>query len=371
MTRRRTGFTLVELLAATALFAVLGTMLFQIVRGAMDIWSIGERNRELHDRATAAMDVMVEDLRAVWPGHPGAAEQDARFLLSLREEDRDRDGKTDLRVPVLRFSRLCHEERSLAWLRRAGDVAGAQGSVTVLTGQDPSELRPTGGLAESLYTLALLPGHELPSLVRRFRAPLGGEGSLLEADLVEQPDRLLAGAVPLADGVLHLGVACWAPHTTRWDADPSEPGGEALAGWDSTRGLFPASDTGFPYGKGPASLFDGRDDMVPRHVRLTLVLDEREGGGSGGGRLADPMTEEARQLELASTGFLRDQEAPDHVLVGQEWMRVVSREGRVLTVERAARGTPAAPHESGSAVRAGRTFERVVSLPASREDWNP
>jgi prepilin-type N-terminal cleavage/methylation domain-containing protein len=370
----RRGFTLIELLAATALFAVLGTMLFQIVRGAMDIWSVGERNRELHDRATAAMDVIVEDLRAVWPGHPGAAEQDARFLLSPREEDNDRDGKPDLRASVLRFARLCHEERSLAWLRRAGDTAGAQGSVTELTGQDPAELRPTGGLAESLYTLARMPGHELPSLVRRFRAPLGGEGSLLAPELVDQPDRLLAGAVPLADGVLHLGVACWAPHTTAWDEDPGTAGSSgaaALGAWDSTRGLFPPTDTAFPYGKGPASLLDGSDDMLPRLVRITLVLDEREGGGAGGGRLADTLTKEARQLTLVSVGFLRDQESPDHVLVGQEWMRVVGREGRVLTVERGSRGTPATPHESGTSVRAGRAFERVVRLPAAREDWNP
>jgi prepilin-type N-terminal cleavage/methylation domain-containing protein len=369
--RRRAGFTLVELLAATALFAVLGTMLFQIVRGAMDIWSIGERNRELHDRATAAMDVMVEDLRAVWPGHPGATEQDARFLLSMREEDRDRDGKADLRVPVLRFARVCHEQRSLSWLRHAGDVAGAQGSVTVLTGQDPTELRSTGGLAESMYTLALLSGHELPSLVRRFRAPLGGEGSLLEADLLERPDRLLAGAVPLADGVLHMGVACWGPVTTHWDADPGEQGAAALTAWDSTRALFPPDDPGFPHGRGPASLLDGSDDMLPRMVRLTLVLDEREGGGAGSGRLAESMTKEARQLTLASLGFLRDQEAPDHVLVDMEWMAVLSRNGSTMTVERAARGTGAASHAAGAPVRTGRAFERVVRLPAAREDWNP
>jgi prepilin-type N-terminal cleavage/methylation domain-containing protein len=368
--RRRSGFTLVELLAATALFAVLGTMLFQIVRGAMDIWSVGERNRELFDRATAAMDVMVEDLRVVWSGHPGATEQEARFLLGLREEDTDRDGRPELSVPVLRFARLCHEERALSWLRRAGDVAGAQGSVTLLTGQDPAELRPTGGLAESMYTLALLPGHELPSLVRRFRAPLGGEGSLLEPDLVERPDRLLAGAVPLADGVLHLGVDCWAPDTAGWDADPQTEGPPALSAWDSTRGLYAKADPGFPYGRGEASLLDGSDDMLPSMVRLTLVLDEREGGGAGAGRLAEAMSREARRLTLASTGFLRDQESPDHVLVDQEWMAVVGRDGRVVTVERAARGTAVASHEAGAPVRTGRAFQRVVRLPAAREDWN-
>ena len=72
---------------------------------------------------------------------------------------------------------------------------------------------PTGGLAESLYTLAVLPGQRLPSLVRRFRTPIGGEGSLLDPDLAERRDRLLQDAIVLADQVLYFGVSCWAPGT--------------------------------------------------------------------------------------------------------------------------------------------------------------
>ena len=366
--RRARGFTLIELLAATALFAVLGTMLFQIVRGAMDIWSAGERSRELHDRATGALDALATDLRALWPGVSGAAEQDSRFLLGWREEPVA--GGPAFIVPVLRFARLCHEERTLAWLRQAGDVAGGEGTAERLSGPPPAGLAPTGGLAESLYTLAVLPGQRLPSLVRRFRAPIGGEGSLLDADLPERRDRLLQDAIVLADQVLYFGVACWAPGTTEWDLPRGAPGVPASRVWDSTRGLLAADDQDFAFGHGPASLLDGRDDLFPRRVRLTLVLDDAT-GDTAGGALAEPVTSEAQRIVLASTTFLREQSAPDAVLVEGEWMRVTAVDGRALAVERGVRGTTAAPHADGATVRAGLTFERVLELPAGRENWQP
>ena len=366
--RRPRGFTLIELLAATALFAVLGTMLFQIVRGAMDIWSSGERSRELHDRAGGALDALATDLRALWPGVGGATEQDSRFLLSWREEPAA--GGPTYTVPVLRFARLCHEERSLAWLRQAGDVIGEQRPVERLTGQQPQDLAPTGGLAESLYTLAVLPGQRLPSLVRRFRTPIGGEGSLLDAELPERRDRLLQDAIVLADQELYFGVSCWAPGTTEWDVPRGAAGVAAPMIWDSTRGLVAPGDPAFAFGRGPASLLDGRDDLFPRRVRLTLVLDD-SAGETAGGTLADPVSAEAERIVLASTTFLREQAVPDAVLVEGEWMRVTAMDGRTLSVERGVRGTKAVPHPDGATVRAGQTFERVLELPSARESFQP
>jgi len=368
MSRRR-GFTLIELLAATALFAILGTLLFQIVRGAMDVWAVGERNRELHDRSSAVMELIAEDLRATWPGLSGAGEQDARFLLQFREQDVDGDARIDLRTPVLRFARLCHEERALGWLREAGDTAGAEGVATLTGEQDPAGLRPTGGLAESLYTLAILPGSSLPSLLRRFRAPLGGEGSLLEVDLLLQPDRLLADGVAVADQVLYFGVELWGPDTTAWDVDPRSDDVPPLVGWDSTRGILLPGDPAFPYAVGEDSLWDGSDDMFPRLVRVTLVLD-REQGATSSGRLAENISAEAHRLPLQSSTFLRAEENPDHVLLGSEWMRVVSIESGALMVERGVRGTVAGTHPAGTRISVGRRFERIVELPAHRENLN-
>ena len=358
--RRQRGFTLLELLAAAALFSVLGVLLFQMVRSAMDVWSTGERNRELSDRANAAFELLAADLRDGWAGSAGAGVP-AALLCTWRPEDDDRDGEADRRRPLLRFTRLCHEQSTLEWLARAGDTAGGQDSVTGLAPRDPSGLRPTGGLAESLYTLASRKDAPLPALMRAVRMPAGGERSLLDPSLAEQKDRLLADAVPAADDVLFFGVQFWGPGTTGWDA-----GGGAFTAWDSTRGLIPPGDPDFPFGVGPASWTDSSDDIWPRLVRLTLVLDRAQGAASAGS-LAEPVGAEAKVITVADGGFLRDEEAPDHVLIDDEWLQVTGIDGRTLQVQRGARGTVPAVHVDGARVRTGRTFRRVLALQAGRE----
>jgi hypothetical protein len=202
-------------------------------------------------------------------------------------------------------------------------------------------------------------------LVRRFRTPLGGEDSLLDENLADRPDKLLADSVVIADQVLYFRVEFWGPQTTAWE---STPGGQpALTAWDSTRGLLPPGDPGFPYGVGEASLLDGSDDMFPGLLRLTLVLDRDEGGATSG-VLDEPITAESRKVLLTGTTFLRNQDKPDHVLIDGEWMAVTAMAGRELTVERGARGTLPATHDAGARVRVGKRFERIVELPAARQN---
>ena len=358
--RRTRGFTLLELLAAAALFSVLGVLLFQMVRSAMDVWSTGERNRELSDRANAAFELLASDLRDAWAGTAGAGVP-AALLCTWRPEDDDRDGEAERRIPLLRFTRLCHEQSTLEWLAHAGDAAGGQDSVTGLAPHDPASLRPTGGLAESLYTLGSRKDAPLPALMRAVRMPAGGERSLLEPSLADQKDRLLADAVPAADDVLFFGVQFWGPGTTDWTAE-----GGAFTAWDSTRGVIPLADPDFPFGVGPASWADPSDDIWPRLVRLTLVLDRAQGAASAG-RLAEAVGPEAKVITVADPAFLRDEETPDHVLVDDEWLAVTGIDGRTLQVQRGARGTVAAVHGEGARVRIGRTFRRVLALQAGRE----
>jgi len=359
---RPAGFTLLELLLATSLFALLGTLLFQVTRSAMDLWVEGERDRDLHDRASTALEVVAEDLRHAWLGHPGASVQDARLLCSMREQDLDGDGVAELRAPVLRFTRLCHEARALDWLRHAGDAPGGRGVATLDAADADAALQPTGGLAESLYTLALVDGQELPVLFRRFRSPIDRDGSLTAPGLVGRSDRLLQDGIAIAHGVLHFGVELWGPDTTRWSDAPGGVPDVALRTWDSTRGVVPPHDPSFPYGVGSASYEDPRDDLFPSRIRLVLELDP----GSGAGRLAEAVGADATRVTLSSARLFQGAREPDFVLVDHEWMRLVSRDGRRLRVERGARGSPAVGHDLAAPVRVGRRLERVVALPAAR-----
>ncbi len=374
-----------EVLAATALFAVLGLMLFQLVQGALEIQGRGERLAEMEERADAVLDLMATDLAHVWSGRRDSAEQDARFLCGVRSASRGLPGADGgkagsaarpegaVQATVLRFSRLLHEARSLEWLRQAGDRPAAEGVATLLTQQDPMTLAPTGGLAESLYTTTQLQGDVLPSLVRRVRSPLGGEQSLLRPALPEQEDRLLKDHLPLTSGVLYFGVHCWAPDTQAWDAGEQGAAGPtiALTHWDSTRALIPAGHPSFPYGVGPQSLWDARDDVFPRQVRLSLVLEPFVAGvDEGAGRLAEPLTEEATRIVLRSPVLSGDDRTPDAVWVDGEWMSVLAQDGRVWTVKRGLRGTLPAAHAGGAVVRVGKLFQRTLRLPVHREDFD-
>ncbi|MCB9899216.1 MAG: prepilin-type N-terminal cleavage/methylation domain-containing protein [Planctomycetes bacterium] len=362
MTTRPTrvrGFTLIEVLAATALFAVLGTMLFQMMSGATEIWTRGERVRDMEEQAGAALDLLTDDLRHVWCGVPGEGEQDSRFLCEFREFDHDGDGLDDARTTTLRFTRLLHESRSVPWLRHAGERPASDGVATLTGEEDPAELQPTGGLAESLYTVVTVPGEPLPSLIRKVRTPPGGPDSLLAPELHEE--RLLDESVRLVDRVLFFGVACWTPDTRDWDAAPLE-GGPSFV-WDSTRGILPP-DSGFAYAEGPGSLLDGHDDLWPTVVRVTLVLDPYQGSAVAPGTLADDVTAQATALRLRKA-LSGDDRQPSHVWVEGEWMDVVSVSGRDLVVRR--RALPR-DHAAGAQVRTGFSFTREVLLPSVREN---
>jgi prepilin-type N-terminal cleavage/methylation domain-containing protein len=364
------AFTLIELLAATALFSVLGGMLFQMVQGGMDLWSRGERVRDLEERAGAVFDLMTEDLHHVWCGLGASGEQSARFLVEEREVDHDRDGAPELKTTVLRFSRLLHEQRSLPWLRHAGDRPGAERALSLSGEEDPAELLPTGGLAESLYTCALMAGEELPVLLRRVRSPLGGAGSLLEPELLDQGDRMQQDALRLVDRVLHFGVRCWSPDTTAWEALPASDDVSALRVWDSTRGLFDPDDPAFPYGMGEDSLLDGHDDMFPPVVQIVLILDPFQEDRVAPGQLALDVGPDATRVRLVSGRLGGDDRVPDAIWIGGEWLGVTSRINNELVVERGLWGTAPRQHAQGSPVRVGRRFERVVVLPTARENFD-
>ncbi|MED5329810.1 MAG: type II secretion system protein [Planctomycetota bacterium] len=363
---RRSGFTLIELLAATALFSVLGLLLFEITRSATDIWGTGEQNREVHGRAQAALDLMAADLRHTWAGEPGAAEQDARFLVTMRTENGDSTEGQGFDVTALAFTRLLYEAREVAWLRHAGDSAGGERTASLVFEEDPGEVRATGGLAETAYTLLHLKGREFPSLMRKVRTPLGGPNSLVDLENLGERDHLVNDAVAVAEGVLFFGVDVWGPETDVWDIPHGEERGglqPSFPVWDSTRALLGSS---FVYHTDATSLLNRRDDMFPRMVRVRLVLDAQLPVG----RLSEDVTAASRAFNVSSASFLGDESQPDHLLLGQEWVRVLSVTGRQLTVERGVRGSVAIPHETGEALRLGRTFDRVLRLPTGKENFN-
>ena len=61
--RGAAGMTLIELLAAMAIFLGLAGMVLQVLGGGLDLWSRGEKSRDESEQAAALLDRLSAELR--------------------------------------------------------------------------------------------------------------------------------------------------------------------------------------------------------------------------------------------------------------------------------------------------------------------
>jgi len=370
------GFTLLELLASIAIFGVLAAMLFQMVSGGLSVWRMGEGQREDLEKSTAILDEVVADLRMLRADSPaGTAVPDIRALADFAAMDFDADGIEESLVQRVRWVRSLPEERWDPRLRLAGQVPGGE-ETSDDVGLAEQFARAPGGLAEVAYATVRAPSADgdpaLLTLVRLFRTPIGGAGSLFaEKSVLDDPRELLRNGVALADNVLHFGVEFWSRDTVSWNDDPGSLT-SPLRTWDSTRGILLDRDGAnrFPLAKDVTSLADPGDDVFARRARLTLAI-QRDVDEAEIIRVTEPVTATGQALKVSSARPFEGR-LPDHpfVKVGGEWMRWTEVRDGELKVVRAARGTVAVPHAAGTRVHLGKTFQRVVEIPVFRENWN-
>src|SRR6185503_12307018 len=62
ISRRHTGFTLMELLVSIAIFILLGLLLVSLLRGGVQVWDKGESRRDAYERASILFDALRADL---------------------------------------------------------------------------------------------------------------------------------------------------------------------------------------------------------------------------------------------------------------------------------------------------------------------
>jgi len=360
---RQAGFTLVEVLVAIAIFAVLCTMVFSLVGTSLSIFRDGERTRELYEIGPGILDSIAEDLRGLASGGIRTERpREARLLV-----DRDADRETRLRLV-----RTLGRDAADRIFRLAG--TGAKPTEVIDLRSDLAEAldgrhRATGGFVEVAYALRPMTdrgGREIAgasALVKGIRTPVGGAESLFSDSFDSGAGAPLALAT-VVEGVLLFEVECWGPETRSFDAPAGQGGAEPV--WDSTR----ASLGDFRWHVGRESANDPADDVFPRRVLLRLVLDRPEDRTQG--------TFLSRALLASDTDFRADDasrlpSAGDpfpYVKIGPEWIRLgarSARDGAAKIVERGARGTVAGPHAAGAPIRSGIPFETVVEIAAPRE----
>lgn len=419
MTRR--GFTLLELLIAMALFAVLGLAVVALLGQGMTVFSEGTADTRMQDRLQAILPVIRADLAAVQPAAspevrpppppdssasssvepavapsslPPPAIQFRLGRVKLAEFD-DSWGT----FPYVAFVRTNAREGEDPLLRQAGSVPVTPGvptrvydpsAVDTLTGSSTvASLVAPGGMMEVVWIAVpedpdparrapsaspIVLGPEWPrgmlTLYRLFRAPAGGEKTLLNPKNFDSLAKIRAAGRPMHEGVLHFGVTVRNIFARSWnDGGGTGPvaDGQPYVGqvWDSTRAL----DKAFPLFRSADSVADVRDDVFPAWARieLTLGVEGEFGFGRGETVLAEGVSAEEKRIGLVSVDPLfAPGPANRWFKIEGEWCATsfeqIDPNDRRAVALRGQRGTKAAAHEAGAPVYVGASVSTDVPL---------
>lgn len=416
--RRARGFTLLELLIAMALFAVLGLAVIALLGQGMTIFSEGTADTRMQDRLQAILPTIRADLAAVQPAAPPevlpppAPDLDPTASVGVPAPQvppaiQFRLGQVKLAefddswgtFAYVAFARTNAREGEDPLLRQAGSVPVTPGvparvydpsAVDTLTGSAAvTSLVAPGGLMEVVWIAVpedpdparraptaspIVVGPEWPrgmlTLYRLFRAPVGGEKSLLDPRNFDSLAEIRAAGRPMHEGVLHFGVTVRNVFSKGW-GDGAGSGrvedGQAYVGtvWDSTRAL----DKAFPLHRGAASLADVRDDVFPAWARieLTLGVEGEFGFGRGETVLAEGLSPDDKRVALVSVDPLfAPGLATRWFKVEGEWLatsfETIDTNERRAAVARGLRGTKASAHDAGAPVYVGSSVSTDVPL---------
>jgi prepilin-type N-terminal cleavage/methylation domain-containing protein len=398
-TNRRAGFTLLELLIAMSVFAMLGTAAVVLMRQGAGMFAAGAKQNELADRQDAFLPELRADLlRLTVPDSldPPVQPPDEKALGSAVPPPapppvgvRLRSGMLVLREPA-DTSLKTHPCTYLAFVIGTGDeghdpVLRTAGDPTA-TGDAPKPFaknevdkaasgvvfQATGGLMEVCWiAVPLDPRYpSVLSVFRGYRAPVGGTESLLDPANFDSIAKIRARFDLRQEGVIHFAVTWRRVTATTWEDSGARGVGDDVAYvgpvWDSSRAL----ERTWPLFRHPTSLPDPSDDVFPQYVKIEATVTPAGPFGYGRGEtrlLAGVGTDEVR-LTLGSLEPLTGPGGPERFLkIDGEWMgydptKVDITTGEVL-VQRGRRGTVKAGHEADAEVYVGEAAGEVIRLP--------
>jgi prepilin-type N-terminal cleavage/methylation domain-containing protein len=402
----RRGFTLLELLVAMAMFAVLGTAIVALLAQGLNVFSEGTSATSMQDRLQAVLPILRDDLSAMQPpesaGVPppivvvdssgrrpdvGApAEPPANRLRSgwVKLVDASQDTPPAYYVALTRTNGRESEDPQL---REAGTTARASETdmkayepATVDSGVVGNMLAP-GGLLEVVW-IAIPDDPEAKgvlTLYRLFRAPPGGPKSIVEPKAFDSIAKVHALGRAIQEGVLDFRVTFRNVFATTWDDGRVRTGriadGDPYVGavWDSTRAL----DDQCPLFRSKDSVGDVRDDVFPSMARLelTLVPPGPFGFGRGETTLLEPVVspEETRVRLDSFTRLVGPGASERWFKVGTEWMGTsydqIDLAERRAVVRRGQRGTPAREHSENEPVYVGTAVSTDVTIPVFKDKY--
>ncbi len=345
------GFTLVELLLALFLLSMLVLALVRLLDTSLNIWGRTETGRDLLEMGSSVVDLLAEDLSALESGARGD------FLAEWAAFDTDRDGVQGALYPRLRLVR--------------------QVSAAELARLDPGGVRDPRALGLIEVCWALLPAgaterdlRPLGVLWRGERDVNGRETlSFLASEFFGRNGQPVAGALNEVTGGI-LWCDLWFATQTSVLEDGWKVG-ERLAdcalSWDAWGRRRP--DESVSPRNRPGTGMPAADDapLLPRRVRIELEI-ERTSDLKRRTRLSSRMDPESKELFVENERHVPD--AGELVLVDEEWMKILSKSGTRVAVERGQRDSQPTKHEGGALLHHGWRIVRDIPVALYREDWN-
>jgi prepilin-type N-terminal cleavage/methylation domain-containing protein len=383
--RRQAGFTLLEVLVVLGLLSGFLLFLVQMLATGASVFERGESGQELADRAQAA-SATVEDLLqslhgpqrdVVEPGPPQArllvqpvplglgtlvpAPTTFAVRAQVRIDAPVEQGlwRRALRAQAEATARTRNEEDVLARLDELVQEAPRHGVGTMLLLPFPADAQ---GEFLELRCGLFLPGEKIA--VRKDLEVLPFEpaqvgGDELPADVVRRCTEVVAA------GLLYVELQMWSQYTKDWDATGPD---RAELSWDSARAglLLDLNDERrrFTLDLGAQSLEQPGDDVFPRWIRATIVVGrpQLEGVLLSAVAADDAVLRVSRAERYPDSGFVK---------VGGEWIAYANKDkDQLVGLRRGQRGTSAAAHGPGAAVRSGKTVVLTVRVPHGRDCWN-
>jgi len=319
----RAGFTLTELLVATAILLIFGAMAVATLRYGTTLWRSCQSRSHAYEVATNVFHQLEADLRDAksqfWAQDADAYDTRIKFYV---DHDQFVNGANRWYRYRLRFVRGIPDDTLNPRLRQAGDGIDNDGDGGIdeesynLKDDDgdglvDEDLKPLEGMCEVAYLMGLdgnagSPAYDAHTLYRAVLAPIGDQTtSLFNNSNLDGAQKIKNRAEVLARGILYFGIMCWTQYTTTWDTKvgfrpwrnsytaPPEGCGPTLLGWDSDRLSSSASEPSPAFEMDPGGKYfyrdqgdddgDGtyndedpdyvRDNVFPRAIKVELVVD--------------------------------------------------------------------------------------------------